>query len=427
MGGRTLVRGGNNEVGDPPSPPLVRGGGLVGGRTLVRGGNNEVGDPPSPPLVRGGGLVGGRTLVRGGNNEVGDPPSPPLVRGGGLVGGRSLVRGGIRARVLGGSGEGCAMARYMSSGGGVRWRGSRLCGGLAGVLLMLVAAAWGGGGSPVRAAGQQPADRDRVVSEVTRRLKACDERIAKLGASLLAEIKAHGDPHDETLNQMITEKSADASFRNATLAREIAEIAVMEYVEGIAKQEEATLEGEIKLAESEAGRAKDFIEMTRHQLTRAKEASNLSAADLAVEFAYEDAVVEAELREPKARLELEKAQSRLKLLREYTKPKTIKTLQAEVEKARVDEQTKKAVWQLEKAKADRLMARELDTHTAVKTGDLLAALSRAGRGHEDPGWSGGPSEEGGDRTRPGQGTDRSAGPARARCGPGRSGHGRRWR
>ena len=42
------------------------------------------------------------------------------------------------------------------------------------------------------------------------------------------------------------------------LAREVAEIGIVEYREGIAKQEEATIAGEVKLAESELGQAKDL-------------------------------------------------------------------------------------------------------------------------------------------------------------------------
>ena len=117
------------------------------------------------------------------------------------------------------------------------------------------------------------------MGEAKGRLKVCDERIAALAAPVLAEIKGH-DNRDELTNQMIAEKSADANFKNATLAREIAEIAVIEYVEGIAKQDEATIEGEIKLAESELARAKDGIEFARQQLTKVKEASNLSCQSL---------------------------------------------------------------------------------------------------------------------------------------------------
>lgn len=66
--------------------------------------------------------------------------------------------------------------------------------------------------------------------------------------------------NDSLTNQQITTKSADANYKNAILTREVAEIAVTEYVEGIYKQELATVEGEIKLAESELSRSEDRVD-----------------------------------------------------------------------------------------------------------------------------------------------------------------------
>jgi len=54
---------------------------------------------------------------------------------------------------------------------------------------------------------------------------------------------------DSLTNQQITTKSAAANYENAKLTREVAEIAVVEYVEGIYVQDLQTVEGEIKLAE----------------------------------------------------------------------------------------------------------------------------------------------------------------------------------
>ena len=61
---------------------------------------------------------------------------------------------------------------------------------------------------------------------------------------------------DQLVNQKITTKSAEANHENAKLTREVAEIAVVEYEEGIFKQDLATVEGEIKLAESDLSRAR---------------------------------------------------------------------------------------------------------------------------------------------------------------------------
>ena len=57
-----------------------------------------------------------------------------------------------------------------------------------------------------------------------------------------------------------------------------------------------------------------------------------------------------ELSLKKAQFDLEQAEDKQRVLVEYTKSKTIKELQSEVEKARVDELEKEAAWESEKAK-----------------------------------------------------------------------------
>ena len=68
---------------------------------------------------------------------------------------------------------------------------------------------------------------------------------------------------DRQNSQKLTVASAEAVFRSARLAREVAEIAVLEYKEGIFVQDLATSEGEIKLAESDLLRAEDNLEWSR--------------------------------------------------------------------------------------------------------------------------------------------------------------------
>ena len=55
---------------------------------------------------------------------------------------------------------------------------------------------------------------------------------------------------DTLVNQTIATKSAEAAYENAKLAREVAEIAVIEYVEGILKQDRDTLKTTIARAEN---------------------------------------------------------------------------------------------------------------------------------------------------------------------------------
>jgi HlyD family secretion protein len=145
---------------------------------------------------------------------------------------------------------------------------------------------------------------------------------------------------DQLTNQKIATQGAEASFQNAKLTREVAEIAVKEYVEGIYLQDRATIEGEIKLAESDLARAADRVDWA----SRMFEKGYVSKAQK----------VSEELNFQKAKFTLEQSQSKKHVLENYTKAKTIKELKSEVEKALSDELAKKQTYQLERDKEAKL-------------------------------------------------------------------------
>jgi HlyD family secretion protein len=145
---------------------------------------------------------------------------------------------------------------------------------------------------------------------------------------------------DQLTNQQITTKSASASYDNAKLTREVAEIAVVEYVEGIFKQDYATVEGEIKLNESDLSRSEDRLDWARRMYDKG--------------YVSMATKVSEELTLKKARFALEQSQSKKDVLVKYTKNKTIKELESEVEKARSDELAKKATFALEDSKEKKL-------------------------------------------------------------------------
>ena len=64
---------------------------------------------------------------------------------------------------------------------------------------------------------------------------------------------------DQLVNQKITLKSAEANYENAKLSRETAEIAVVEYEEGIRKLQLLETEGNVKIAEAELTFAQDHL------------------------------------------------------------------------------------------------------------------------------------------------------------------------
>ena len=135
--------------------------------------------------------------------------------------------------------------------------------------------------------------------------------------------------------QQIAARKAEAEYNNARLAREIAEIAVLEYEEGIVFQDIATVDGEIKLAESDRSRSQDRLAWVRRMLDK--------------RFVAESVRVSEELSVKKAAFALEQAVSKKKVLIDYTKPKTIKELKTDVEEARSNELATKAAWELEKS------------------------------------------------------------------------------
>ena len=93
----------------------------------------------------------------------------------------------------------------------------------------------------------RPRSGTRFVTEAQRRLKGSHERIAALGASVIAEIDDQARSSREATNLTIGIRSAEAQYQQAKSVREIAEIAVLEYEQGIYVQDEVTAKGEIKL------------------------------------------------------------------------------------------------------------------------------------------------------------------------------------
>jgi HlyD family secretion protein len=145
---------------------------------------------------------------------------------------------------------------------------------------------------------------------------------------------------DQLVNQRITTKSAEANYLNAKLTREVAEIAVKEYKEGVYVQDLQTVEGEIKLAESDQVRADDRLDWAKRMYKKG--------------YVSKATLVSEELNSEKAKYTLEQAQSKKKVLKEYTYEKTIKELDSDVKKANSDELAKQATWELEKGKENKL-------------------------------------------------------------------------
>jgi hypothetical protein len=149
--------------------------------------------------------------------------------------------------------------------------------------------------------------------------------------------------HAEDLaNLEILARSAASEYENAELTREVAEIGVKEYDEGIFVQEKAVAERTLRAARGLWTRAEDRVREARERLDRLKRASTGSTADLGLEADFADQLAAAEREERTSASKMRQAESALDVLLEYTKPKRMKELKAEVAKAKRDEFLKQA-------------------------------------------------------------------------------------
>jgi HlyD family secretion protein len=152
-------------------------------------------------------------------------------------------------------------------------------------------------------------------------------------------------------NQKIAFLSAQATYENAKVDREVAEIAVVEYAEGIYQIQLQETEGNIRIAEAELTLAQEHLAASK---------ANRTAVPLEIK--------RAEVAEFHARFALEKAQNRKKLLVDFTRGKRMKELKSAVEKGRSDELAKKAIWELQAGK-EKNLERQISACTVVAPGD----------------------------------------------------------
>jgi HlyD family secretion protein len=122
----------------------------------------------------------------------------------------------------------------------------------------------------------------------------------------------------ERNRRLVALQAASANYWNAKLTREVTEIAVVEYEEGIYKQDLSTVEGEIALAESDLKRARELSKFDQQTIDMAK-------------------------------LKLERSQLRKLELENDIQIRTVKALKNEVTAAKTDELAKKAAYEQLKA------------------------------------------------------------------------------
>ncbi len=161
---------------------------------------------------------------------------------------------------------------------------------------------------------------------------------------------------DNRTTQEITTQSAEALFKQAKLTREVTQVAVIEYREGTYKQEYENIKSEIELAKA--------------NLTRAEQRYDYSVEMAAKKYIPETQKISDRFTLQQCKFNLEQSQTKLHVLETYTKGKTIKELEADVEKAISDEKSKESTWKLETQKLDKYI-RQIDQCKMFAPGDGL--------------------------------------------------------
>jgi HlyD family secretion protein len=164
---------------------------------------------------------------------------------------------------------------------------------------------------------------------------------------------------DQLTNQRITVKSAEASYQNAKIAREVAELAVTEYVEGIYKADLKSLTDAVTAADSAIQKADARLARTRTarkhvQDALTKKGAEKTPADIIAELDIEDRLEAAELtllRESQLR---DQAKAKQDLLQKITVQRTVRQLKVEVEQKYSAELAKQATWHFEMSKEKKL-------------------------------------------------------------------------
>ena len=141
-------------------------------------------------------------------------------------------------------------------------------------------------------------------------------------------------------NQELIIAGTDAGFRGARLAREAAEVALTEYLEGAYKKEFETVQGEIALADAERKRAEDRIVWS----DRMYEKGYVSKAEnIADKISLQQKV-----------FAFEQALTKKAVLEKYTRDRTIKELRSGVEKMKAIELAAQAALERERTTRERL-------------------------------------------------------------------------
>ncbi len=170
---------------------------------------------------------------------------------------------------------------------------------------------------------------------------------------------------DSLINQQITTQKAKADLENAQKTRQVAEISRDEYILGSYPQETQTIEGEIKLAESELERAADRLKWSEGMFK--------------MDYVSESQVLADRMAKQKSDISLLNARKKMEVLKKYTMDKNVTELDANIKKALSDELAKKATLDLETTK-ERKFEKQIAQCTLIAPGDGMVVYVNENNG-----------------------------------------------
>lgn len=185
---------------------------------------------------------------------------------------------------------------------------------------------------------------------------------------------------DGLINQEVLVKEAESGAANARLAREVAEIAVREYVDGISPRELKAVTGRITEARTAIEKGVERVKRTRAARERldrilAVQSRTKEPADIVVDLDIDDRLASAENALAREERELEAALADRDALEKFTKQRTTKQLEIEVAKARLVEMAREASLSLERSKAAKLRS-QLASCAVVAPSDGIVVYSK---------------------------------------------------
>lgn len=193
-------------------------------------------------------------------------------------------------------------------------------------------------------------------------VKAQGETVKK--GELVCEL-ASNTLRDSLTNQLITTKQALSALEQVVKTREVAEIAVTEYLEGDYPQLEQNAKSNIGISKTELLNMEKQLEWSEKMMLLGYVTESQNRSD-ALKF-------------QRAELSLSMNETSLMVLRKYTKLKQLTNLEASVARAKSDEFAKQAVYNLELEKEKKLQD-QLEKCKMYAPGDGIVVYANEVRG-----------------------------------------------